>query len=87
MNAALSSAGEYVDAREAQRAAASAEYAQMLRDAVAAGEAPPLCATAKLGDLSGGCADDAEYARTAGLDADRAWISGPGGSGGSSTGL
>ena len=59
----------------------SAEYAQMLRDAVANGEAPPLCATAKLGEPGGGCADsvaaDAEFARTRGLDADRGFITGP----------
>lgn len=77
MNAALTSGGEYVDAREARRAAESAEYANMLREAVANGEAPPLCATAKLGDPDGGCAPDAEFARTRGLDADRAFITGP----------
>lgn len=82
LEAALQSGGEMVDAREARKAAQSAEYAQMLRDAVESGEAPPVCATRKLGDPLGGCAGDtsvgdAEFARTRGLDADRGWIDGP----------
>ena len=49
----------------------------MLRNAVESGEAPPPCATLKLGDPQGGCGADPEFARTRGLDANRGWISGP----------
>ena len=85
LNAALSSGGDYVDQREAKRAAESAEYRQMLLDAVANGEAPPTCATRSLSDgPSGGCAGDKmaqkadeEFARTRGLDANREFIIGP----------
>lgn len=85
LNAALSAGGNFVDEREARRAAESAEYKAMLRDAVERGEAPPLCATRKLGDPFGGCTDavgragntDPEFQRVRGLDANRAWISGP----------
>ena len=55
LNAALTSGGEYVDQREAKRAAESAEYRAMLQAAVDSGEAPPTCATRKLGDGLGGC--------------------------------
>ncbi len=59
----------------------------MLRAAVENGEAPPTCATRPLGDPLGGCGGaagaelpsvgDSEFARTRGLDASRAWITGP----------
>ena len=39
----LRGGGEYVDSRESRRAAQSEEYAKMLADAVASGEAPPTC--------------------------------------------
>ena len=88
LDAALRSGGEYVDTVEARKAAASAEYAQMLRDAqaqaAADGAALPDCATRKLGDAAalGGCAGDTtlgdlEFQRTRGLDSNRAWIDGP----------
>ena len=86
LNAALSSGGELVDQREARRAAESDEYAAMLRAAVESGEAPPTCATRKLDDPEGGCANTdgrasldglEEKSRTQGLDANRAWITGP----------
>ena len=54
-----------------------AEYRAMLDEAVASGEAPPVCATRPLGDPRGGCGSDAEFARTRGLDASRGFISGP----------
>jgi len=83
LNTALQSGGEYVDQREAKRSAESAEYRAMLQAAVDSGQAPPTCATLKLGDPEGGCGGagrpllDPEYARTRGLDANREWISGP----------
>ena len=58
LNAALTSGGEYVDQREARRAAESAEYRAMLQAAVDSGEAPPTCATRKLGEGLGGCASE-----------------------------
>ena len=84
LNAALTSGGEYVDQREARRAAESAEYRAMLQAAVESGEAPPTCATRKIGDGLGCGAEadlnevvDPEFARTRGLNANREWISGP----------
>ena len=77
LNEALTAGGEWADRREARRAERDAEYAAMLRNAVESGEAPPPCATRKLGDPEGGCGADPEFARTRGLDANRGWISGP----------
>lgn len=92
LSAALTAGGNMVDEREGRRAAASAEYEAMLREAERSGEAPPRCATRKLGDPLGGCApdgvgdapllgapggEDLEFTRTRGLDASRGWISGP----------
>ena len=91
LSSALSSAGDAVDQREAQKAARSAEYAAMLREAMEESAAPNReCATRKIGDPLGGCTgetdaapargvpegSDPEKARTRGLDANRAWISG-----------
>lgn len=57
LKAALSSGGDVVDQMEARKAAASEEYAAMLRDA-AQNEAVPPCATAKLDDpYMGGCSE------------------------------
>ena len=90
LNAALSSGGEMVDQMEGRRAAESDEYAAMLRQAVESGDAPPTCATRKLDDPEGGCSGSdgrasglgfGELTRTQGLDANRAWITGPTGSG------
>lgn len=77
LNGMLTSGGEYVDRLEATKASQDAEYRAMLDEAVASGEAPPVCATRPLGDGSGGCGSDAEFARTRGLDASRGFISGP----------
>ena len=77
LNGMLTSGGEYVDRLESTKASQDAEYRAMLDEAVASGEAPPVCATRPLGDGSGGCGSDAEFARTRGLDASRGFISGP----------
>ena len=77
LNGMLTSGGEYVDRLEATKASQDAEYRAMLDEAVASGEAPPVCATRPLGDPRGGCGSDAEFARTRGLDASRGFISGP----------
>ena len=77
LNGMLTLGGEYVDRLEATKASQDAEYRAMLDEAVASGEAPPVCATRPLGDGSGGCGSDAEFARTRGLDASRGFISGP----------
>ena len=83
LNRALSAGGEWVDQREAQRAAVDAEYRAMLQAERTATDAPPACATRKLDDPLGGCAGEAplpkadpEFSRTRGLDATRGWISG-----------
>lgn len=86
LNVALSAGGEAVDRMEERKRAESEEYAAMLQAAVDAGEAPPACATRKIGDPEGGCAnvlaprlpeDAREFERTRGLDANREWIAGP----------
>lgn len=55
LNLALTSGGEMVDQLEARRAAQSSEYAAMLEEAVASGQAPPFCASRPLSDGLGGC--------------------------------
>ena len=75
LNGMLTSGGEYVDRLEATKASQDAEYRAMLDEAVASGEAPPVCATRPLSES--GCGSDAEFARTRGLDASRGFISGP----------
>lgn len=68
LSAALTSGGEAVDRMQERKAAASAEYAAMLRAAVENGEAPPLCATRRLDDPLGGCTTSATTAAAAALD-------------------
>ena len=57
LRAALTAGGDAVDRREADKVAASTEYKAMLQAAVDAGEAPPTCATRRLDDPLGGCAN------------------------------
>ena len=81
LEAVLTSGGEMVDRMEEEKAAASEEYAAMLR--AAREEAVPACAIEPLTSDSGGCATaDPEFVRTRGLDSNRGWISGASSKGG-----